>query len=110
MNPSIVGNEIPRVPEWRINLLATYHLTPKWDFSIGFRHADGAFDDLSNSETNHDTYEGISSFNIWDIKASYEPRDGIFLSAGIDNAFDEEYWMHHPFPQRTFFLDAKWSF
>ena len=110
VNPSIVGNEIPRVPEWRINLLATYHLTPKWDFSIGFRHADGAFDDLSNSETNHDTYEGISSFNIWDIKASYEPRDGIFLSAGIDNAFDEEYWMHHPFPQRTFFLDAKWSF
>ena len=29
---------------------------PKLDFSLGFRHADGAFDDLANSESNHDTY------------------------------------------------------
>lgn len=110
VDPSIVGNEIPRVPEWRVNMVATYHLTPKWDFSVGFRHADGAYDDLANSETNQDTYEGISSFSVWDVKTSYELDNGLVLSGGIDNLFDEEYWMHHPFPQRTFFVDAKWSF
>ena len=110
VDSSIVGNEIPRVPNWRINLLTTYHLTDNWDTSLGFRHADGAFDDLANSDTNQDTYEGISSFNVWDFKTSYEPMDGLLLSAGVDNIFDEEYWMHHPFPQRTIFLDAKWSF
>lgn len=110
VDPSIVGNEIPRVPQWRVNLLATYHFSPKLDFSLGFRHADGAFDDLANSESNHDTYEGISSFNVWDAKATYQLDDGLVISAGIDNIFDEEYWMHHPFPQRTFFVDAKWSF
>ena len=110
VDSSIVGNEIPRVPQWRVNLLATYHLSAQWDASIGFRHADGSFNELDNSDTNQDTYAGISSFNVWDFKTSYEPRDGLFLSAGIDNLFDEEYWMHHPFPHRTFFLDAKWSF
>ena len=109
VKPSIVGNEIPRVPQWRVNLLATYHLSEQWDASLGFRHADGSFNELDNSDTNQNTYEGISSLSVWDLKTSYEPRDGLLLSAGIDNLFDEEYWMHHPFPQRTFFLDAKWS-
>ena len=110
VKPSIVGNEIPRVPQWRVNLLATYHLSEQWDASLGFRHADGSFNELDNSDTNQNTYEGISSLSVWDLKTSYEPRDGLLLSAGIDNLFDEEYWMHHPFPKRTFFLDAKWSF
>lgn len=110
VDPSIVGNEIPRVPKWRVNLQATYHMSPKWDSSVGLRHADGSFNELDNSDTSQDTYGGISSFNVWDVKTSYEPRDGLLLSAGIDNLFNEEYWMHHPFPQRTFFLDVKWSF
>ena len=54
-------------------------------FSLGFRHADGAFDDLANSESNHDTYEGIRSFNVWDAKATYQADDGLVISAGIDN-------------------------
>ena len=85
VDPSIEGNEIPRVPEWRVNLLTTYHATDHWDLTIGMRYADSAFDDLANSEDNHDTYEGISSLFVWDFKTSYTFDNGIELAFGIDN-------------------------
>ena len=106
----IEGNELPRVPEWRLSMLTNYRITDAWQASIGMRYADGSFDDLENSEDNHDTYEGISSLFVWDFKTSYTFYDlGLELAFGIDNFTDDEYYMHHPFPRRSFYFDAKWS-
>ena len=106
----IEGNDLPRVPDWRLSMFTTYHVTDAWDISIGMRYADGSFDDLENSESNHDTYEGISSLFVWDFKTSYRFDFGLEVAFGIDNFTDDEYWMHHPFPQRSYYFDAKLTF
>ena len=108
VNPEFEGNEIPRVPEWRINALGVYHLTEAWDVSLGMRYADSAFNNLSNEDTNQETYEGISSFFVVDAKTSYAIEGGPTLSFAVDNLNDEEYYMFHPFPQRTFLFDLTW--
>ena len=106
-DPSIEGNELPRVPDWRVNLDSTYHISQAWDVSLGARYGDEAFDDLQNSDTNPNTFEGISEFFVVDAKTSYRFDNGLELAFGIDNVFGEEYWMFHPFPERTFVFDVK---
>ncbi len=110
-NPiDVDGNDLPRVPDFRINLFATLHATDKWDISAGVRLADEAFTELDNTDVNSGTYEGLSNLAVIDIKTTYTFDIGLALSFGIDNLTDDEYWAHHPFPQRTYHLDAKWKF
>jgi iron complex outermembrane receptor protein len=32
------------------------------------------------------------------------------LGIGVDNLNNEKYWNFHPYPQRTFTADVKWTF
>lgn len=107
---ALVGKEIPRVPEFRINMIATYHATENWDLTLSSRYADGAFDTLDNTDPNHDAYAGISKFFVADFKTSYNFDNGVSLAFGIDNLNNENYYMAHPFPQRTYHFSAKLKF
>jgi len=110
VNPSIEGSDLPRVPRWRINLLNTWRPTERLNISAGLRYASKSFNNLDNSDTNQNTFGGISGFMVINLKTRYEFDNGLSLSAGIDNLNDDKFWMAHPFPQRTLILDAVWRF
>ncbi len=109
-NPAYEGNRIPRVPEWRISMLSTYHITTAWDVAVGMRYGSDAFDRLDNTDTNSDTYQAISDYLVWDCKTGYKFAGGLEVALGVDNIFSYEYHMAHPFPERSYFIEGKLQF
>ena len=52
----------------------------------------------------------IKSFFVVDLKSVYRLKNGLTGSFGINNVNDDEYFVFHPMPQRTFFFNVKWQF
>jgi outer membrane receptor protein involved in Fe transport len=83
-------------PSWRHQVRATW-LTP-WDanISLNWRHLSGvAFDgNQSNPFLNQGTFntvtQNISSFDYFDLAATYQVRSNLELRAGINNLFDRD--------------------
>jgi len=106
---SVEGNRFPRVPRWRLKAVGTYHITPAWDSTLGIRYSSNQFARIQNDDQG-EGFGGVSEFTLLDFKTSYTLKNGLTGSFGIDNLTDEEYFVFHPFPQRTFYIDAKWRF
>jgi iron complex outermembrane receptor protein len=100
--PQAVGKLQPRVPDWRANLLATWHATSQLVATLGARYSGRQYSTLDNSDPNAFTYTGFSSFFVVDTRVRYRIDPHWTVSAGIDNLNNQKYWAFHPYPQRTF--------
>jgi len=109
-NPSSVGKQFPRLPNWRSNLLTTYHFTTNWDFSTGIRYASDSHDQLDNSDTAKNVFAAQDAYIFVDLKTQYKFNDEVKLSAGIENVNNEEAFVFHPWPQRTYFIEGSIKF
>ena len=47
---------------------------------------------------------------VFDAKAHYEASKRMSFDFGIDNIFNEQYFLFHPFPSRTFVMAGKYKF
>lgn len=110
-DPSIEGNKFPRLPKWRANIFSTYHVTDAWDVSLGARYQSDPYGRIDNTDNERDTFGAQDRFFMVDLKTTYRPSafDGK-ISFGIDNLTDDEAFVFHPYPQRTFFLEAAVDF
>lgn len=109
LNPALVGNSFPRVPEWRANASIRYSPSADWSLAANFRYQSTPDRNIENNSTSRcDTFYCVSPFAFVDLKAT--KRFGAFaLSAGVDNLFDEKAFVYHPYPGRTFVLSLKWD-
>jgi iron complex outermembrane receptor protein len=108
-SPASVGKWQPRVPQWRANLLGTYHWGEQWTYTLGARYSGRQFSQLDNSDTNGFTYQGVSSFFVMDARVRYRIARQWTLSAGIDNLNDAHYWAFHPYTQRTYSAELRFD-
>jgi iron complex outermembrane recepter protein len=109
-NPSYIGNVWPRIPKWRANLQAVWHPAQSWLASLGARYSGRMYNRLENDDINPDTYGGVSRFTMFDVRVSYTTANDIELALGVDNIADEHAYQSHPYPGRTGFIEARWSF
>ncbi len=109
-NPLVVGKFWPRVPRWRANLTTTWRPTIAWLASLGVRYSGRTYNQLDNSDINPDVYGGVSRFTVLDARVAYTMANHIELAFGIDNLTDEHYYQFHPFPGRTGFVEARWTY
>lgn len=109
-NRDVEGNRFPRVPRVRATANGTYRLTRRWDLSLGARYSSRQYDRLENDDT-LSGFGAIDEFFVVDAHSSYriEPLD-LTLSVGVDNLLDETYFVFHPYPQRMFYTDLRWSY
>ncbi|MBC7983120.1 MAG: TonB-dependent receptor [Candidatus Obscuribacterales bacterium] len=103
------GKWQPRVPEWRANLLATYHVGETWTYTLGARYSGRQYGQLDNSDPNGESYTGVSKFFVADVRLRYRLAKQWHATFGIDNLNNEKYWAFHPYPQRTFLGELSWS-
>ena len=103
--PNAVGKLQPRVPDWRANLLATWHATSQLTATIGARYSGRQYSTLDNSDPNAFTYTGFSRFFVVDARVRYRLDPHWAGSVGIDNLNNEKYWAFHPYPQRTYLAE-----
>ncbi|PPD21075.1 MAG: TonB-dependent receptor [Methylobacter sp.] len=109
-NPSTVGRRQPRVPTWRASGTITYRPIEKLTTSVSGRYSSRQFGQLDNSDVNADTFIGLGSFFVIDLRARYQLTKQISIAAGIDNVNDEAYFIFHPFPQRSYFAELKYTY
>lgn len=109
VNPVIEGNDFPRMPRWRANILLDYPLTGDIDISGGFRFADNQYNTLENNDTARHVFGAMDGHRLFNVRARWAATERMTLAMGVDNLTDEETYVHHPWPFRTVFLEASWT-
>jgi iron complex outermembrane recepter protein len=109
-NPEVEGNRFPRVPRLRASAHGSYRLTDHWDVSLGARYSSKQYDRLENDDT-ASGFGAIDAFFMMDARTSYRfDGPGLALSVGVDNILNHQYFVFHPYPQRMFYSDLRWSY
>ena len=102
---SIRGNIYPRMPKWRSNLLATYHLTPAWDFSVSAQYASDSFGRITNDDQENNVFGAQDAFTRLGLKTTYRFNTQWQASLGIDNVTNDIDYVAHPWPGRTAYIN-----
>ncbi len=110
LNRSIEGRQFPRIPYWRSNLLLTYNVNSSIDVSTSVRYASNSFGQLDNSDRESNVFGAQDSFVFVNLKGNWRVNNNFKVGAGVDNVFNEEAYVFHPWPFRTFFLEGKYVF
>jgi iron complex outermembrane receptor protein len=110
-NQPSTGKRQPRVPEWRASATIAYRPTDKLTTSVSGRYSSPQFSQLNNSDINPATYgSGGTAYFIVDLRAKYQITKQVSASAGVDNVNDQQVWLFHPFPSRTYFAELKYNY
>jgi iron complex outermembrane receptor protein len=107
--PASVGKWQPRIPEWRASAVATYRPDDKWSYTLGARYSGKQFSTLDNSDPNGFAYQGASRYFTTDVRVRYQINRQWSAAVGIDNLNNYQYWNFHPYPQRTYMLEVKFT-
>ncbi|SFW17908.1 TonB-dependent receptor [Nitrosovibrio sp. Nv17] len=110
----LTGKQRIRLPHWRANFFATYHATEAWDIAFSGRYTSDSFNDLDNRDHVNNVFGAQSDFFFLDFKTSYRFRlqNGLKsrVSFGITNLNNDKAYVFHPYPQRTFLVEAAFSY
>ena len=105
-----VGKRTPYVPEWRATLVGTYRPDDKWAYTLAGRYSGRLYATVDNSDVNTHTYQGFDSYVVFDARVRYKVDKHWSAAVGIDNITNKDYFLFHPFPQRTLFAELKYDF
>ena len=105
-----VGNPTPGVSPLRATTVMTYRPDEKWAFSAAGRYQRQFASSVDNNDVNANTYLGFSGFFVVDVKARYQIDKHWRASFGIDNLNNRDYFLFHPFPQRTFYANLRYAY
>ncbi|MGL4977899.1 MAG: TonB-dependent receptor [Cetobacterium sp.] len=110
------GKDIPGVPNVKGVLNLNYKFNDKltlnnsWEY-YGKMYADGDEENLASK---------VDSYILSGVSFSYDFKDGLILSAGINNLFNEKYYdyvgynsgilSYYPAAERNYYLGVKYSF
>jgi iron complex outermembrane receptor protein len=107
---TVVGKRVPYVPDWRATLGATYRLNENWAFTFAGRYSGKQYSTLDNTDIISHVYGAFDNYFVADLKVHYNATQNLAFDFGIDNIFNEQYFLFHPFPGRTYVLAGKYTF
>jgi iron complex outermembrane recepter protein len=103
------GKRVPNVPEWRSTFGVTYRPNDSWAYTVAARYTGKQYATLDNTDIIPHVYQAFDPFFVVDMKIHYNATKNFSFDFGIDNIFNEQYFLFHPFPGRTFVLAAKYA-
>jgi iron complex outermembrane recepter protein len=107
---TVVGKPVPYVPDWRAKFGVTYRPNESWAFTVAARYSGKQYSTLDNTDSVSHVYGAFDNYIVADMKVHYNATKNFSFDFGIDNLFDEQYFLFHPFPGRTFVLAGKYTF
>jgi iron complex outermembrane recepter protein len=105
-----VGKRVPNIPEWRAKAGITYRPNDSWAYTVAARYTGKQFSTLDNTDTFQHVYQAFDPFLVFDMKVHYVATRNVSFDFGIDNIFNAQYFLFHPFPGRTFVVAGKYTF
>ncbi len=104
-----IGKMQPNIPTWRASALANYKVDERWNVAVGARYSGPQFRTLNNADIYGYTYMGVSEYFTTDIRARYKVDKHWTASFAIDNLNSYQYWNFHPYPQRNYTFELKYT-
>jgi iron complex outermembrane receptor protein len=108
--PAAVGKQTSQLPKWRSTLVATYRPDAHWAFTVAGRYSDRVYGTIDNSDSFSHTYQGFEGFMTWDARVNYRIDDHWMAAVGLENLGGADYFLFHPFPQRTATAELQYRF
>ena len=105
-----IGKKLPNIPDWRASFVVTYRPDQRWAFTLAGRYSDKLWTTLDNTDVNPNTYQGFAAWFAADARINFRCNCDWTASLGADNLLNRKYFIFHPFPQRTFFANVKYTF
>jgi iron complex outermembrane receptor protein len=105
-----VGKWVPNVPQLRSTFGVTYRPNDSWAYTVAARYTGKQYATLDNTDIIPHVYQAFDPFFVFDMKVHYNATKNFSFDFGIDNLFNEQYFLFHPFPGRTFVLAGKYTF
>ncbi|MEQ1690160.1 MAG: TonB-dependent receptor [Gemmatimonas sp.] len=105
-----IGKHLPNIPDWRANFVATYRPTSRLALSGGGRYSGALWTTLDNADKNPNVYQGFSAWFVADAHVNYRIGQHVSASLGADNLLNRQYFLFHPFPQRTYSSSLRYTF
>ena len=107
---TVVGKRVPYVPDWRAKAGVTYRPNENWAFTLAARYSGKQYSTLDNTDIISHVYGAFDNYIVADMKVHYKATANFSFDFGIDNLFNEQYFLFHPFPGRTYVLAGKYTF
>jgi iron complex outermembrane receptor protein len=107
---NVVGDRVPYVPDWRAKLGATYRPNESWAFTVAARYSGKQYSTLDNTDSVSHVFGAFDDYFVVDMKVHYNATQNLAFDFGIDNLFNEQYFLYHPFPGRTYVLAGRYTF
>ena len=105
-----VGKRVPYVPDWRAKVGATYRPDDNWAYTIAARYSGKQYSTLDNTDIVQHVYGAFDNYIVVDMKIHYNATKNVSFDVGIDNLFNEQYFLFHPFPGRTYVVAGRYTF
>jgi iron complex outermembrane receptor protein len=107
---TVVGKRVPNVPDWRAKFGVTYRPNDSWAYTVAARYSGKQYSTLDNTDIIPHVYGAFDNYFVVDMKVHYNTTPNLSFDFGIDNLFNEQYFLFHPFPGRTYVLAGKYTF
>jgi iron complex outermembrane receptor protein len=101
------GKHAPYVPRWRGTFVATYHAGERWALTLAGRYSGQMYSTLDNTDDTPHVFGAFDSFFVMDARLHCDVSPHLSASLGVDNLNNYQYFLYHPFPQRTFIADLR---
>ena len=100
-NPSPVGKALPSVPRWKAAASITWRPDEAVSLTTSARYASRMYGMLNNADVNGNTYQGFDKYFVVDARALFRATRQMDFALGVDNLFNDRYFLFHPFPHRS---------
>jgi len=107
---TVVGKRVPNIPLWRAKAGVTWRPNDSWAYTVAARYSGKQFSTLDNSDLIQHVFGAFDNFFVVDMKVHYNATKNFSFDFGIDNVFNAQYFLFHPFPGRTFVVAGKYTF
>jgi iron complex outermembrane receptor protein len=107
--PSAIGKTLPGVPRVKANAVLTFHPASQISLSAAARYASRYWANLDNTDTVGNTYQGFYRYFVVDLRAQFRVNDHFEFALGVDNVNNDNYFLFHPFPQRSYSASVQWK-
>lgn len=105
-----VSKRTPYIPLWRATLTSTYRPNEDWAFTLAGRYSTRLYSTVDNTDVNTHTYQGFDGFLVADARVNYRVTRQWGVAAGVNNINNRDYYLFHPFEQRTYFAELKFDY
>lgn len=107
---TVVGKRVPYVPDWRATAGFTYKADEHWSWTVAGRYSGKMYSTLDNTDIVSHVYGAFDEYLVVDTKLHYAATENVSFDFGIDNLFNEQYFLFHPFPGRTYIMAGRVKF